>query len=131
MPPDATIGIIWTALYGAMAVSAWRVAREAGRRPDGPTQKVSSRYRRRALALWLAQLGLNAAWSPIFFGARRPRLALLDVAAQVPLVAAYVGFARRVDRAAAWLMVPTLAWLGFATLLNAEIVRRNRHVTFG
>src|SRR5690349_17063770 len=67
-PPDAAFGVVWTGLYAASAVSAARIYRAD-----------SSGARSRALALWGAQQALNAAWSPLFFGQRRPRAALLDL----------------------------------------------------
>ncbi|HEV2736806.1 MAG TPA: TspO/MBR family protein [Longimicrobiaceae bacterium] len=113
-PPKLVFPIAWTALYAMIAVSGWRV----WKRPDGPD-------RSRALALWGAQLALNAAWTPIFFTAMRPRAALVDVAALVPAVALYGLTAARVDRPAGWMMAPYLAWTSFAAVLNADIVRRN------
>lgn len=113
-PPKLVFPVAWTALYAMIAVSGWRV----WKRPDGPD-------RSRALALWGAQLGINAAWTPIFFSAMRPRAALVDVTALVPAVAAYGLTAARVDRPAGWMMAPYLAWTGFAAVLNADIVRRN------
>ncbi len=112
-PPSAAFPPVWTALYALMATSGYRVWRSR------------SPARRRALALWSAQLALNGAWSPVFFGARRPRAALGVLAALLPVVGAYAWTARRVDRAAAVLMLPYLGWSGFALVLNASIVRRN------
>lgn len=112
-PPRGAFGPVWTALYAMVATSGYRVWR------------TRSPARRRALALWGAQLALNAAWTPLFFGARRPRAALVDVALLVPAIAAYAWTARRADRRAAWLVVPYLAWTSFALALNAAIVRRN------
>ena len=114
-PPDRLFAPVWTGLYALMAGSAWRVWRA---RP--------SPARARALALWSAQLAANAAWTPLFFGARRPGWALADLALLVAGLGAYVNEARKVDRAAAWMMAPYLAWSGFAGLLNEEIARRNR-----
>lgn len=113
-PPPAAFGPIWAGLYAAMAVSAWRVWRA----PD-------SSARSRALRLWGAQLGLNAAWSPAFFAAKRPRTALGIITALLPTLGRYVKYAREVDRLAGTLMVPYLAWTGFATYLNGAIVRKN------
>jgi len=81
--------------------------------------------RTRALRLWWTQLALNGGWSPLFFGAHRPRLALLDLGALTSTVAVYTRTAAKVDPAAAWLMAPYLAWLGYAGWLNVGIVRRN------
>lgn len=114
-PPSAAFPIVWTGLYALTATSGHRVwcAR-------------SGRHRSRALALWGTQLVLNAAWSPLFFGLRRPRAALADAAALTAVVGAYTATARRVDRAAAWMVAPYLAWSAFAVALNAGIVGRNR-----
>jgi benzodiazapine receptor len=114
LPPDGVFGPVWTALYGTIAVSGWRV----WRRP-------ASRRRSAALALWAAQLAANAAWTPTFFGARRPRPALAVLAAQLGATVAYAAVASEVDRPAAALMGPYIGWTGFAGVLNAEIVRRN------
>ncbi len=68
---------------------------------------------------------MNAAWSPLFFGLRRPRAALVDAALLVAAIGAYARAASRVDRLAAALVLPYLAWSAFALALNGEIVRRN------
>lgn len=115
-PPPAAFAPVWTALYALTAWSGYRVWRSA------------SVARGRALALWGAQLGLNAAWSPVFFGARRPRAALAVVGALLPTLGAYAWTARRADRTAAALVLPYVAWTGFALVLNSAIVRRNRSV---
>ncbi|WP_373048972.1 TspO/MBR family protein [Vulgatibacter sp.] len=114
-PPAAAFGPVWTVLYGMMAWSAWRVWRAP-----------PSRARRRALGLWSAQLALNAAWSPLFFGLRRPGLALADIGLLQPTLVACTAATARVDRRAGLLLVPYLAWTTFAAALNASIVRRNR-----
>jgi translocator protein len=113
-PPSGLFGPVWTLLYALIAVSGWRV----WRRPDSPE-------RTRALALWAAQMATNAAWTPLFFGARRPTAALVDLGAQLAATAGYTAAAARVDRPAAALMAPYLGWTTFAGVLNAEIVRRN------
>src|SRR5690242_12754491 len=64
-PPDWVFGPVWTGLYATMAYSAYRV----WRMPASP-------QRTRALALWGVQLAANAAWTPLFFGARAPKAAL-------------------------------------------------------
>jgi len=113
-PPDWIFGPVWTGLYVLMAGSAWRVWRQ----PPSPA-------RSRALALWGVQLAANAAWTPIFFGARRPAWALADLALLAVGLGAYINEARKVDRASAWMMAPYAAWSSFAAALNEEIVRLN------
>lgn len=113
-PPSRAFGPVWTVLYAQMAYSAHRVARspEPGRR--------------RALALWWLQLGLNAAWTPVFFGARRPGAGAVVIGALLPAVAATAAASARVDPPAGLLYAPYLAWSTYAAALNLEIWRLNR-----
>lgn len=113
-PPKLVFPLAWTTLYGLIAYSGWRVWQQ----PDSPA-------RTRALALWGTQLAFNAAWTPIFFTARRPKAALVDSVGLFSSVVAYRQAAKRVDPTSGRLMAPYVAWTGFATVLNAEIVRRN------
>lgn len=113
-PPREAFGPVWTTLYALMATSASRVY-----------QAPASRERSRALTLWGAQLALNAAWSVIFFGARKPKAAVADIVALLATIGAYMHQARRVDRGATAMMAPYLGWTAFAALLNGSIARRN------
>jgi translocator protein len=113
-PPDEAFGPVWTALYAGNAVSAWLVWRAD---PQGS---------RPALTLYGAQLALNAAWPLLFFGLKRPGLALVEIALLwVAVLATIAAFARR-HRGAALLLVPYLAWVTFALALNHDLWRRNR-----
>jgi len=113
-PPAWLFGPVWTALYGLMSWSAYRI----WKKPDSPG-------RTRALQIWTTQLALNGMWSPLFFGRHAPRAALADLAAMWLAIAAYIREAARLDRLAAGLMAPYLGWVTFAGALNAGIVRRN------
>lgn len=113
-PPDHIFPVVWTPLYAMIAWSGWRIWSAA-----------PSRNRNAALRLWISQLAANARWSKLFFGKHRPQLALVDILALEETIIAYIGAARKVDRAAASAFVPYAAWVAFATVLNAEIVRRN------
>lgn len=112
-PPSWVFGPVWTALYGAIAYSGYRIWRAP-----------KSRERTRALALWGTQLALNGAWTPLFFGAHRTRLALVDLVALDAAAVAYVAAAAKVDKQAAAIVSPYLAWLAFATTLNASIAAK-------
>jgi len=114
-PPGWVFGPAWTLLYALSAWSVWRV-----------WQQPRSRTRRAALTLWGVQHGLNAAWSPLFFAARRPRAALVDLGGLLGTSAAYAIVASRIDRAAAWIIAPYVGWVAFAGTLNAGIVVLNR-----
>lgn len=114
-PPGSLFGPVWFVLYVAMAVAVWRVWR---------TQSGAAAFG--VLRLYGAQLGLNALWSVLFFGLRRPDLALVDIAALwLLLVLALVRFSR-VDRIAGGLWAPYVAWVSFASALNAAIWFLNR-----
>lgn len=113
-PPSWLFGPVWTVLYAMIGVAAWLVSRRGG--PGS----------RRALGLWGVQLVLNAAWTPIFFGLRAPGAALAEISIMwVAIVATTVAFFARRTAAGA-LMLPYLAWVTFATVLNFEIWRLNR-----
>jgi tryptophan-rich sensory protein len=110
-PPGWLFGPVWTLLYIMIAVAGWRVWRAAG---VGP-----------ALVVWGTGLALNALWSWLMFGIHRIDLALVDIVALLASIAVFIALAWRVDRVAAWLFVPYVAWVGFATALNFAIWRMN------
>jgi len=114
-PPGWIFGPVWTALYTLMAVAAWLVWKRGG----FATQ-------RRPLALFLVQLALNAAWTPLFFGLHRPGLAFAEMLLLWLAIAATLAAFRRVSRAAAWLLAPYLAWVSFAAVLNFTLWKLNR-----
>lgn len=113
-PPGWIFGPVWTALYTMMAVAAWMVWRHGG-----------FTAQRRPLALFLLQLALNAAWTPLFFGWHRPGLAFAEIVLLWLAIAATLVAFRPVSRAAAWLLAPYLAWVSFATVLNLTLWRLN------
>jgi len=122
-PPGWLFGPAWATLYILMAVAAWRVWRA---RSGRGTLATWSRARRRGLALYAVQLLLNVAWAGIFFYARRPGWALVDILALDVVVALTLVQFWRVRRVAGALLVPYLGWILFATALNAAIVVLNR-----
>jgi tryptophan-rich sensory protein len=78
------------------------------------------------LAIYLVQLVLNAAWTPIFFGLHRPDLAFIAIALLWLLIVATIAAFHPVNAAAAWLLLPYLAWVTFAAALNFTVWRLNR-----
>lgn len=114
-PPNAAFGPVWTALYALMAYAGWRAWRAAA---SGQGWQV--------LAVFAFQLVLNAAWSQLFFGWRRPDLALVDVVLLWGAIAWTIWVFNRHDRLAAGLMLPYLAWVSLAVALNAGVVVLNR-----
>lgn len=114
-PPNWVFAPVWMVLYAAMAVAAWFAWRSGA----GTLRTIG-------LSLWLAQLGANAAWSWIFFGRHRPGWALLDIGVMFVLILATLLVFFRLSAVAGWLMLPYLAWVGFAGCLNAALWVRNR-----
>jgi len=109
-PPSWVFGPAWTVLYTLMSIAAWRVWLQR----DRPGAK---------LTLWLhgAQLVLNTLWSILFFGLQRPDLALIDILALLGVLVVMQLRLFRLDRAAAWMWLPYIAWVTFAMTLNKAI----------
>ncbi|MBB6306717.1 TspO/MBR family protein [Xanthobacter tagetidis] len=114
-PPNGLFPIAWTTLYALMGVALLRLW---GKPPQTPG-------RTRAIVLFLAQLALNAAWSPVFFGLQAPWPALAIILLLIATLALAIKAAREVDKIAAWLLLPYLAWLCYASTLNAAIAVMN------
>ena len=113
-PPGWLFGPVWSLLYTMMGVAAWRVWRVGG---FGGA--------RVAMGAFAFQLVLNAAWSWLFFGLHRMDLAFFEIIVLwFAILATAIAF-RRIDRPAAWMLVPYLAWVAFATVLNATFWRLN------
>jgi tryptophan-rich sensory protein len=115
-PPNWVFPIAWTALFLAMGVALYRVW---GLGLDTPGVPL-------ALALFAGQLVLNVLWSLFFFGLRSPPLALVEVVFLWLAVAATLRAMGSLDAVSGWLLAPYLAWVTFAAILTAEIVRLNR-----
>jgi tryptophan-rich sensory protein len=114
-PPPVVFPIAWTLLYALMAVSFWRLW----------NSETRIRERTQAMTLFLIQLALNALWSPVFFGFHGTRTALVVIMALLVAIAATIRAAFRVDRLAAWLLVPYLLWVAYATTINIGVVAMN------
>jgi len=113
-PPAWVFGPVWSTLYVLMGIAAWRVSGQKGRAEVRP-----------ALRLFGLQLLLNAAWSGLFFGLRAPGWAFLELLLLWAGILATLLQFRRLDRLAAWLLAPYLAWVTFAGFLNFTIWRLN------
>jgi tryptophan-rich sensory protein len=113
-PPNWVFGPVWTVLYLLIGVAAWMVWRHH----DSPRRGT-------ALTWWGLQLLLNAAWTPLFFGAQALWVAFIELAVLWVAVILTIGEFRRIDRVAAWLMVPYLAWISFAGVLNGSLAVMN------
>lgn len=111
-PPNWLFGPVWTVLFIMMGVAAWLVWKTRDRIAP-------------AMMLFGVQLALNLGWSLLFFGARSPGLALIEVVLLwgSVLLTMLAFFGRQ--RTAGWLFVPYLAWVSFAAILNFAIWSMN------
>jgi translocator protein len=105
---------VWTSLYALIAFGSARTL-----------ERMPPAGRARFWRAYAVNLGLNAGWTVVFFGARRPNLALLEIAALNASNLALLKRAWRTDRLAGAALVPYVVWTGFATVLNRSIVARN------
>ena len=114
MPPDWAFPVAWTLLYICLGLALALILHARGARGRPP-----------AIALFLVQLALNLAWSPLFFGAHKVSLAFWVIVAMWLAAAATATLFFRIRRAAGLLMLPYLAWLVFAGMLDHAIDRLN------
>jgi benzodiazapine receptor len=111
-PPNWVFAPVWTALYVLMAFAFWRVLRAP----------ISTGNRRRsAVILFVVLLLLNAAWSWMFFWAHSLLLGLINILPQLVVTVATIMSFAQIDRFAALCLLPLIAWIAFAGLLNAAI----------
>lgn len=110
-PPGWVFAPVWTTLYVLIAIAGWRIWM------DNP--------RSTAMKFWVAQMLLNFAWSPIWFGAEMPWLAFAVIVLMWLSIVGFIVTARRQDMLAAWLFVPYLVWVSFASYLNLSIAILN------
>lgn len=119
-PPGSVFGPVWTVLYVLMGFAAWLVWRVGGFR--------AARF---ALALFLAQLAINALWSWLFFGWQRGALAFADILLLWALIVATLIAFWRIRPLAGALLVPYLLWVTFASALNYSVWQLNPQLLGG
>jgi translocator protein len=115
-PPAWLFGPVWTVLYIMMGVAAW-VACVAASRRGVPRNTI--------LTCYFVQLALNAAWSLIFFGAKAPGWALIEIVMLWGAIVATIIVFWKVSKLAGAMLIPYLLWVSFATVLNFTLWRMN------
>jgi benzodiazapine receptor len=113
-PPNNWFGPVWIVLYVLMGISAWLIWHER-----------YHRGRNAALAAYTLQLALNAAWAPLFFGAKNIGAALFVIVALWLSIAWTMREFAVIKARAAWMLAPYLGWVGFASALNLTIWKLN------
>ncbi|MFF0573370.1 TspO/MBR family protein [Streptosporangium saharense] len=106
-PPQWLFGPAWTVLYVMIALSGWLAWSARGLTP--------------ALGVYALQLVLNAAWTPLFFGAHLYGVAFAEIVLLWGTIVATVVLFRPISRPAAWLLVPYALWVTYAGALNLAV----------
>ncbi|MCB0763266.1 MAG: TspO/MBR family protein [Flavobacteriales bacterium] len=114
-PPNWIFGPVWTVLYILMGIAAGGIW-GAG---------VQGNTKGKALWTYAIQLALNLIWSVLFFNLHAPALALVDILLLLPAIGWCMYRFRRIRPWTAYLLLPYLLWVSFATVLNAAIVTLN------
>lgn len=113
-PPSWLFGPVWTALFALMGIAAALVWEKR----DAPGASL-------ALSAYAAQLLLNVLWSALFFGMRRPDLAFVEIILLLAAIVLTAVLFWRIDPRAGALMLPYIAWVSFASVLNFAVARMN------
>ncbi|KAG8837368.1 hypothetical protein FRC18_009423 [Serendipita sp. 400] len=125
-PPRATFGIVWPVLYASMGYAS-HLAVKAYDANLSPTSRVDAYS---GLKLYYIQLGMNLAWTPIFFGLKKKGLALVDIVSLVGTVFWMTAMLHGpTGGRSTYLLAPYCLWLSFATYLNTSFWWNNRTKT--
>jgi benzodiazapine receptor len=114
-PPNWVFAPVWTALYILMGISLYLILQKG----------VEKRAVRQAVAIFSAQLAVNALWSFAFFGMQSPQNGLIMILVLLALIITTIVLFWRISRPAAVLLVPYVCWVCLATALNAMILVLN------
>jgi benzodiazapine receptor len=115
-PPNWIFAPVWTLLYIMMGIAAGLVW----------TSNSDHKAIRKALGFFAIQFGLNVLWSYLFFGLHNPLLALAEIILLWLMIWETYSQFKKIDKLASYLLIPYLAWVSFATILNASIWWLNR-----
>jgi len=120
-PPDPLFGGIWSLMYVLMGVASSMVYYTIKHQTLTTTRSLTN-----VMTIWWIHYALNVIWTPIFFGLRRLRLGLaINILMVTTLAFGVMPKYYQIQPLAAYLLVPYLLWIIFATALNGAICRRN------
>jgi len=115
VPPNWAFPLVWSTLYILMSWAAMRVGMSGA---SGPLMAL-------ALGLWALQIAFNAIWTPVFFGLRRMRAALVIMLGLWSSVVATAVAFYQIDSVAGMMLAPYVLWVTIAFALNAAVLRLN------
>jgi translocator protein len=114
-PPNYLFGPVWTALYAMMGIAFFLVWKA----------DADERLKKTAMVLFAVQLVLNFFWSLIFFNAHQVGWALVEIIVMWLFILLTIFAFGKISSLAAWLLVPYICWVSFATVLNAALWKLN------
>ena len=114
-PPNSIFAPVWSLLYVMMGIAFYLVW----------IKKTESKLKTKAMLFYCIQLALNFCWSLIFFYGEQPGWALVDIVLLWIMIAGAIYYFSKISKAAAWMLVPYILWVSFATALNFAIWKLN------
>jgi len=114
-PPNWIFQPVWTVIYILLGLSFFIIW----------THKGESKFKKKAIRLFITQLILNSLWSIIFFGLKSPILAGLEIIYLWIVIFLTIKYFYKISKTAAYLLIPYIAWVTFAAFLNFSIVLLN------
>lgn len=115
-PPSWVFAPVWTTLFALMGIAAFLVWKKGLDRKD---VKI-------ALGIFIGQLVLNTLWSILFFGMQNPGLAFVEIIILwLAILATIISFGK-IRKVAAWLLIPYILWVSFASVLNFSFWQLNK-----
>jgi translocator protein len=110
-PPSWLFGPVWTLLYLLMGISLYLI--------------WIDKYRKTAFIMYGFQLFLNILWSVLFFGLHQPGLAFIEIIILWIAVLITIIHFYKINKVAAYLLIPYILWVSFAVVLNFAIYMLN------
>lgn len=114
-PPNWIFGPVWTLLYFLMGVALYLIW----------IKGINTKKAKIAITFFGIQLGLNAVWSILFFGLNQPLWAFIELIFLWFAILGTIITFYRIDKKAAYLLIPYILWVSFAAILNFSIVLLN------
>ena len=120
-PPNWLFGPVWLVMYFLMGISFGRIWQVLSK----SRYPIVKQFARRGIIVFMIHFLINLSWTPVFFGLKSPSWALVLIITLLILIIILIRHFFRLDRVAAFVLVPYLAWVLFATILNVSIVLLN------
>ena len=114
-PPNWVFGPVWTLLFTLMGIAAFLIWKQYKTHPRA----------KQALTVYGVHLIVNTTWSIVFFGQQNIGLALAVIVVLIGMILWMMRLFIRIDARAAYLLIPYLAWVSFATVLNYQFWKLN------